>query len=49
MVSVSMFYDVLSEGTFNDGVRCRCGQDFVHFHHLALQLLVILKKPADHK
>ena len=29
---------------WSDRIRHRCGQDFVHFHHVALQLRVILKK-----
>ena len=48
MVSISISRRVLSEGILNDGVRRCCGQDFVHFHRFAFQLLVILKKPANH-
>ena len=42
-------FAIAAQGVENDRVRFGGGAYFVHFHGLAFQLLVILKKTAQHE
>ena len=47
--TTSSLLAVTMQRVFNDGICCVNGSHFLHLNKLTFQLLVILKKPAQHE